>query len=206
LTASTSTPGAHQRDLVAAFAVAVAEAACSVRLANVSTGSATALGNVNQPDDIVAPGDVVRYDVGVVHAGYASDLSRCFSVGPPKERVARYHDALIAGQDAALALLRPGARASDLFTAAVRAVRAAGIGHYDRINVGHGIGLAADGYDAPMLASADETVIEPGMVLCVEAPYYELGFGGLQVEDMVVVTEDGYEALSHLPRHLEVLA
>jgi Xaa-Pro aminopeptidase len=197
--------GARLDELARAFAVAVAEAGSQVRLANISVGPATALGNVNQPDDVVAAETLVRYDVGVVHAGYATDMSRCFSLGAPAEKAARYHEALVAGQAAALETLRAGVRACELFDVAVAAVREAGIPHYDRINVGHGIGLAGDGYDPPLLAPDDHTQIEAGSVLCVETPYYELGFAGLQTEDMVVVTEDGYTPLTHLPRELGVL-
>jgi len=195
-------PGVRQSQLVREFAVAVAEASSQVRLASISAGAATALGNVNQPDDVVEPGAVVRYDVGVLHRGYVSDISRCYSVGEPCEKAARYHRALVEGQSVALDALRPGVPARELFTLAVEAVRAAGIPHYDRVNVGHGLGLGGDGYDAPLLAPTDETPIQAGMVLCVETPYYELGFGGLQVEDMVVVTDGGYEPLSRLPREL----
>ncbi len=198
-------PGTAQHEAARAFSVAVAEAGAQVRLANVSFGLGTALGNVNQPDDVAQAGTIVRYDVGVVHEGYVSDMSRCFALGAPSEKAARYHAALVEGQEAALGILRAGVRARDLFATAVAAVRAAGMPHYDRINVGHGIGLAGDGYDAPLLAPGDDTELEAGTVLCVETPYYELGFGGLQAEDMVVVTETGHEPLTHLPRGLEEL-
>jgi Xaa-Pro dipeptidase len=203
---ATIRPGTKQHEAAQAFAVAVAAAGAQVRLANVSFGLGTALGNVNQPRDVAEPASIVRYDVGVVHAGYVSDMSRCFRLGAPPDKAARYHAALVAGQAVALGMVRAGVRASDLFAAAVGAVREAGIPHYDRINVGHGIGLAGDGYDAPLLAPGDHTELESGTVLCVETPYYELGFGGLQVEDMVVVTDTGYETLTHLPRGLEELA
>lgn len=198
-------PGTTQDEAARVFSVAVAEAGAQVRLANVSFGLGTALGNVNQPQDVAEAGTIVRYDVGVVHQGYVSDMSRCFALGTPTEKAVRYHAALVEGQEAALGILRAGVRARDLFATAVAAVRAAGMPHYDRINVGHGIGLAGDGYDAPLLAPGDDTELEAGTTLCVETPYYELGFGGLQAEDMVVVTETGYEPLTHLPRGLERL-
>lgn len=197
--------GVSQRDLARAFGAAVVERGARVRLDNVSLDGATALGNVNQPQDMVREGSLVRYDVGAIWEGYGSDLSRCFSFGEPAEKAARYHRALVAGQGAALAALHPGVRAGELFEIAVTVVRESGIPHYERTNVGHGIGVAGGGYDAPLLASGDRTEIEPGTVLCVETPYYELGFAGLQVEDMVVVTDDGYRPLSHLPRGLEVI-
>src|SRR3546814_11934744 len=80
-----------------------------------------------------------------------------------------------------------------VFRSAVETVRREGIGHYRRNHVGHGIGL--DGYDAPSLTATSDEILEAGMVLCVETPYYELGRWGLQVEDMLVVRSDGVERL-----------
>jgi Xaa-Pro aminopeptidase len=80
------------------------------------------------------------------------------------------------------------------------AVRKAGLPHYRRNHVGHGIGL--DGYEVPALTESSTDVLTPGMVMCIETPYYELGFGGFQVEDMVLVTETGVESFMTLPRDL----
>ncbi|MGH2655912.1 MAG: M24 family metallopeptidase [Actinomycetota bacterium] len=197
-------PGATQAEIAGAYASAVVTRGAGVRADNVSIDEGAALGNVNMPADRVREGSIVRYDVGAIYRGYASDIARCFSVGPPQNGVGIKYEALLLGEQAALDLLRPGVRASDLFDAAVAAVRGAGIPHYERTHVGHGIGIAG-GYDKPLLAPDDDTVIEPGMVLCVETPYYEVGRVGLQVEDMVVITDDGFEFLSHSSRRLEVI-
>ncbi|HUG88029.1 MAG TPA: Xaa-Pro peptidase family protein [Actinomycetota bacterium] len=197
-------PGALQAEIAAAYAGAVVARGAGIRADNVSIDEGAALGNVNMPEDRVLEGSIVRYDVGAIHRGYASDIARCFSVGPPGEEHAAKYRALLRGEEAALERLRPGVRASELFQAAVGAVRLEGIPRYERTHVGHGIGIAG-GYDRPLLAPGDDTVIEPGMVLCVETPYYELGRVGLQVEDMVVVTGDGFELLSHSSRDLEVV-
>jgi Xaa-Pro aminopeptidase len=201
-TVTAARPGVTQRELARVFNEAVAARSARTRLDNVSVGPSTALGNVNVPEDVLRAGDVIRFDVGATLDGYCSDLSRCFAVEPVAPKAETYHRALVAGQQAALDVLRAGVEAQELFSAAVGAVRGAGIPHYERTNVGHGIGIAGDGYDAPLLAPGDATALEPGMVLCVETPYYELGFAGLQVEDMVVVREAGFEALSELPREL----
>jgi Xaa-Pro aminopeptidase len=204
-TVAAASPGVTQRELARVFNEAVAARSARTRLDNVSVGTSTALGNVNVPDDVLRAGDVIRFDVGATLEGYCSDLSRCFVLEPVAPKAAAYHRALVAGQQAALDVLRADVEARELFSVAVDAVRDAGILHYERTNVGHGIGIAGDGYDAPLLAPDDETALEPGMVLCVETPYYELGFAGLQVEDMVVVRESGYETLSELPRELAAL-
>ena len=205
-TMAAARPGVAQHELARVFNEAVAARSARTRLDNVSVGTSTALGNVNVPDDVLQAGDVVRFDVGATIDGYCSDLSRCYALEPVAPKVDAYYAALLAGQQAALDALEPGVTARELFTVAVDAVRAAGIPHYERTNVGHGIGIAGDGYDAPLLAPGDDTPLEPGMVLCVETPYYELGFAGLQVEDMVVVRDSGYEPLSQLPRELRVAA
>ena len=197
--------GATQREIAAAFRASVVAEEAGIRADNVSIDRGAALGNVNSPDDRVRDGRVVRYDVGAIHRGYAADIARCFSAGPPEDRVAHGYEAVRRGQAAALEVLRPGVRASEVFEAAVAATREAGLRHYQRTHVGHGIGIAG-GYDRPLLAPDDHTVIEPGMVLCVETPYYEVGRHGLQVEDMVLVTDDGFEFLSHSSRDLEVIA
>jgi Xaa-Pro aminopeptidase len=92
---------------------------------------------------------------------------------------------------------------SDLFKEIVATVRREGIPHFKRSHVGHGIGV--DGYDPPSIAERSKDVLEENMVVCIETPYYELGFAGLQVEDMVRVTKDGAESLMTSPTSLRIV-
>ena len=204
-TVAVAAPGVTQAELATEYRVAVAREGGLLRVDSVSVGTATVFGNANVSTSVLEKGQLLRFDVGAIHAGYQSDLSRCFNLGEPTEKVRRYANAVIAGQGAALDLLRPGARTVDLFAAAVAETRRAGIPHYARTHVGHGIGLAGGGYDAPLLGPHDTAVIEEGMVLCVETPYYEFGLGGVQIEDMVAVTATGWRPLSRLPREFSVL-
>jgi Xaa-Pro aminopeptidase len=103
----------------------------------------------------------------------------------------------------AIELVKPGVRAADIFEQSVETVRREGIAHYRRNHVGHGIGL--DGYDAPDFTPSSREVLEEDMVVCLETPYYELGFGGLQVEDMIRVTADGHESLMSTGSELRIL-
>jgi Xaa-Pro aminopeptidase len=203
-TTAVATAGVTQAELAGEFRVAVAREGGFLRIDSVSIGSATVFGNANVPTSVLRTGDLLRFDVGAIYRGYQSDLSRCFNLGEPNTKAKSYAQAVIAGQEAALNMLRPGVRTTDIFRAAVDATRRAGIPHYDRTHVGHGIGMVG-GYDAPLLAPRDPHVIAEGMVLCVETPYYEFGFGGVQIEDMVLVTETGWEPLSTLPRVFGVL-
>jgi len=149
-------------------------------------------------------GDVIRFDVGGRYNHYRADIARNAVLGEPSAKVKTFHHAIRAGLLRAIEMVKPGARAADIFEASVETVRREGLPHYKRNHVGHGIGL--DGYDAPDFSPGSKEVLEENMVICLETPYYELGFGGLQVEDMVVVTDTGYETLTHLPRGLEELA
>ncbi len=197
--------GVSQVQVARAFQLAVASKGARLRLDNVSFGRSAAFGNANSPEDQLAVGQVIRFDVGAIQDGYASDMARCYTFREAEEKVRRYHGALQAGQEAALASLRPGIEAGDLFEIAVQSVKRAGLPHYERTHIGHGIGLHGDGYDPPLLAPEDRTVLKAGMVLCVETPYYEIGFGGLQVEDMVLVTEGEPKRLTLSGRDLEIL-
>jgi Xaa-Pro dipeptidase len=148
-------------------------------------------------------GDTIRFDIGCKTELYSSDIARTAVFGEPSDKVARYYDAILAGEQRMLEVMRPGIAAKHVFAAAVEATREAGIPHYRRHHVGHGIGL--DTYDPPLLDETTETPLEAGMVFEIETPYYELGFGGLQVEDTVVITDDGCRLLTRSARELRVI-
>ena len=148
-------------------------------------------------------GDLVRFDLGCVYEGYRSDISRTAVLGAPDAKQARYYGAALAGERAAIEAMKPGVPVGRIFDIAVQTTRAAGIPHYQRHHVGHGIGL--EPYDPPTIAPGGDTVLEPGMVFCVETPYYEHGWGGVQVEDAVEVTAAGARLLTRSSRELRIV-
>jgi Xaa-Pro dipeptidase len=156
-------------------------------------GTRAAMPNVQPSATRLKSGEVIRLDVGGRYKHYRADIARMAVLGEADDKTATYVRALHVGVLKALEMIRPGVKASALFETAVEAVRREGIPHYNRSHVGHGIGV--DGYDLPDLTPASKDVIEEGMVMCVETPYYELGWAGLQVEDMIVVRSDGIESL-----------
>lgn len=153
----------------------------------------SAMPNVHPSEATLQRGDVIRFDVGGRYRHYRADIARIATFGNPDPRVLKYHRALHVGVMSAFEAIRPGVKASTVFDIAVQATRKAGIPHYARSHVGHGIGV--DGYDVPNLAPGNDQLIEEGMVMCVETPYYELGWCGLQVENTVVVRATGVELL-----------
>jgi Xaa-Pro dipeptidase len=161
------------------------------------------ISQVSLPDTRLSKGDTIWIDIGCRSDGYCSDIARTFAFGEPSARARSIYRSLLAGEDAGLTAIRPGANACAVFDATMKAVREAGISDYRRHHVGHGIGL--DTYDLPLLAAEDNTNLEPGMVLDIETPYYEIGTGALHVEDTLLVTAQGAELLTTMTRELRVL-
>ena len=159
--------------------------------------------NVQPSDRKLEDGDIIRFDVGGRYKHYRADIARNAVLGEPNKKVRTYYEALWKGVQRGTEMLKPGVRAADVFDAVVETVRREGIPHYARTHVDHGIGL--DGYDLPQLTPDSKDVLEEGMVLCVETPYYELGFGGLQVENMVAVGPDGPQSLMKTNGKLRVI-
>jgi Xaa-Pro aminopeptidase len=195
--------GATEMDLARAFHTkTIVEGGLPV-LGCIGVGTRSAMTNVQPTERVLRRGDVIRFDVGGRYQHYRADIARNAVLGEPPEKMVRYHKAICAGLDRAIAMIKPGVRAADVFNAAVETVRREGLSHYQRSHVGHGIGL--DGYDAPNIAPSSKDVFEEGMVICVETPYYEMGFAGLQVEDTLVVTKDGVDSFMISGTELRVL-
>lgn len=195
--------GATELDLARAFHAQSVREDCFPVLGCIGFGTRSAMPNVQPSEARLRRGDVIRFDVGGRYGHYRADIARVATLGPPDARVESCYRALHAGIRAGMAIIRPGVRAARVFDVVVETVRREGIPHYSRSHVGHGIGL--DGYDRPDLAPSSDDVFEEGMAICIEAPYYEIGWCGLQVEDMVLVTAEGIDTLMSTSGDLMVL-
>jgi Xaa-Pro dipeptidase len=198
-------PGVPERELIAEFDRTVITAGgVPVSSMCIGSGPRSALSNCQAGERRLAAGEVIRFDGGVRFKWYRSDIARIAALGDPGERIRRYYEALRAGAERGIEAIRPGVRTAEIFRVAVETVRHEGIPHYERSHVGHGIGM--NNYDAPDLAPKSDEVLEEGMVVCVETPYYELGWAGLQLENTVVVRAHGAEPLTSLGNELRVVA
>lgn len=165
----------------------------------VTEGIRTAYADTVNTDRKIVDGSFLRFDIGCLYDNYRSDIARTAVVGKSSRKVEDYYRYILEGEDRLVEYVKPGVTAEEIFHVAVDKVRE-GIPHYQRQHVGHGIGLEV--YDPPVLAPNIRVPLEPGMVLCVETPYYELEWGGVQVEDTVVVTENGCRFLTKSSRDL----
>ena len=196
-----ATEGVREADLIDAFEATVLAAGARLRFAQIAFGERGATGYVMNRTAALKASDIIRFDVGCSFRGYQSDIARNYSIAEPPAKAQRLHAAMLEGEEAAVAALRPGRPVREVVAAAIDSIRAAGVEGYDRHHIGHGIGL--DVYDFPILTSATDDLVEAGMVVAVETPYYELGFAGLHPEDPVLVTEDGAEYLTSSSRALK---
>jgi Xaa-Pro dipeptidase len=195
--------GVTEREGALAFEQEVLRKGAQPFFTVVTMGDRAALADVYASDRTLAKGDLVRFDLGCVYQGYRSDISRTAVLGAPSDKQRRYYDAIRDGERAAIAAMKPGVPVSRIFEIGMRVTREAGMPHYKRNHVGHGIGL--EPYDPPTINAATETPLEPGMVFCVETPYYEHGWGGVQVEDAVEITATGVRQLTRSSQELHIL-
>ncbi|MBU8847906.1 MAG: Xaa-Pro peptidase family protein [Desulfobacterales bacterium] len=159
--------------------------------------------NAQVTDRKVKKGGIIRFDVGCTYQHYHSDTARIAILGEPTKKQLEYYDAVRKGTDAGIKFMRPGVVASDVYKVVMEAVHNNGIPHYQRHHVGHGIGIEV--YDPPLVTPTADVVLEENMIFCIETPYYEFGFGGLQVEETVRVTKDGTQVLSERPIDMTIL-
>ena len=195
--------GVTEREAAIAFEQEVIRQGAQTFFTVVTVGNRAALADVYASDTALKPGDLIRLDLGCVYQGYRSDISRTAVLGTPTEKQRRYYDAARDGEKAAIAAMKPGVPVSQIFDTAMAVTREHGLPHYQRNHVGHGIGL--EPYDPPTINAAGQTVLEPGMVFCVETPYYEHGWGGIQVEDAVEITATGVRRLTQSSQELQIL-
>jgi Xaa-Pro aminopeptidase len=192
--------GSTDKDLHREFQSALIRQGAQPFFAVIGSGSRTCMSNVEPAGHPLGPNNVIRFDAGCKYMMYSSDIARNAVFGELSAKAQDYYGAILAGLEEGIEAMQPGLAASALFELMLETVRKNGIPHYERHHCGHGIGL--EGYEPPLVAPHDGTVLKEGMVLCLETPYYEVGLGGLQVEDMVVVTQDGARSLTELDRHI----
>jgi len=195
-------PGITEREAAEAFEREVIAQGARPYCTIVAFGAGSAVPAPWPTERALRAGDLVRFDLGCSLKGYHSDVARMAVMGEPTSRQQTMFDAVHAGLEAGLEVVRPGAGGGDVFEAAVTATRKAGLPRFDRHHVGYGIGLEPS--EAPRLAPGG-AALEMGMVLRVETPYYVVGETGLNVKETVVVTRTGCQPMNRSHRGLVVL-
>ena len=169
----------------------------------VAVGAIAAMPHARAGEQLLKSGEVLLIDVGCRCQGYRSDLTRTYILGKAPARVGRVYRAVRDAYEAARALIRPGIALGEVDRVARDVIAKAGFESNFIHRLGHGIGL--DPKEEPYAVAGNPTQCLPGHTFSVEPGVYFPGKFGLRLEDVVVVTETGNEALSDLPRDLGVL-
>lgn len=149
-------------------------------------------------------GDLVLIDFGCRLNGYCSDLTRTFVFGTISSVwLEEVYDLVLTAQRIALEAVRPGLACRELDAVARGLISDAGYGEYFGHGLGHGVGI--DIHEAPRVNSESDATLEPGMIITIEPGIYLPGKGGVRIEDLVAVTENGCQNLTAAPKELRTL-
>ncbi len=146
--------------------------------------------------------DLVRLTLGCTWDHYHSNVSRTAVIGRPLAKVERRWEAIIAAQDAALDAVKPGAKVSEIYAAAEKKLANTEVSRNPPI-IGHGLGIECN--EIPAISKTGDAELLEGMVVNIDIPVLELGWGGIQLEDTILVTSDGFELLTRTDRTLYLL-
>lgn len=160
----------------------------------IASGPRSALPHGVASGRVLQPGDLVVMDFGAIYGGYHSDLTRTVALAPVDAEWFQVYNIVLQAQRLGIAAVRPGREGREIDAAAREYIAAAGYGEYFRHGLGHGVGLAV--HEGPTLSSRSDTILTPGMVVTVEPGVYIPGRGGIRIEDVVLVQEEGSRVLS----------
>lgn len=160
----------------------------------VASGERGALPHGIASDKIIKDGELVIMDFGSRYMGYNSDCTRTLSVGKMDERQKDIYRLVLDAQREAIKSIKPGLKVSEIDSKARQFIIEKGYGENFGHSTGHGIGLEV--HENPRIAEGQDDIIKEGMVFTVEPGIYIHGWGGVRIEDMVLVTKDGCEVLT----------
>ena len=164
----------------------------------VAAGPNAALPHHRADETVVQPGDMVVIDMGADYLGYRSDLTRTFVAGRRSDTFEDIYDIVLRAQQSAIDEAKPGMTGAEVDSIAREVIAEAGFGDEFGHGLGHGVGLAV--HELPMVVPKSEDVIENGMVFTIEPGIYISGWGGVRIEDIVVMEGGRARPLTRSPK------
>jgi Xaa-Pro aminopeptidase len=169
----------------------------------VASGVRSSLPHGRASEKVLDRGEFVTLDFGAVVGGYHSDCTRTVVLGEASPRQREIYELVLSAQTTALAGLRQGLSTREADALARQVIANAGHGDHFGHGLGHGVGLAI--HEGPTLSPREEGTLEAGMTVTVEPGVYISGWGGVRIEDLAVVTQQGCEILTQAPKQLLIL-
>ncbi len=200
-------PGMTEMHIAARLSIAMLEVGGGVLPFEpiVLTGARAALPHGVPSEAKVQLGDILLMDFGTSVEGYISDITRTFVVGKqPPPRAMEVYEVVKAANAAGRAAAKPGVACQEVDRAARKVIDEAGFGQYFIHRVGHGIGM--EGHEGPYMVEGNTLALEPGMCFTVEPGVYIPGEVGVRIEDDMVVTAGGAEALTMFSREFKIIS
>ncbi|PSR22958.1 MAG: Xaa-Pro dipeptidase [Sulfobacillus acidophilus] len=172
----------------------------------IGSGERGALPHAHPTDRVIQAGELVTVDFGAQVNGYKSDETLTFATGPVSEELKTIWNIVAKAQAAGIAAVKPGATSRDVDTAVRTIIGDAGYGERFGHGTGHGVGL--DIHENPFASQnpQQEQVLEVGMTITVEPGIYIPGLGGARLEDTLVITENGAERLTIVPKSFQIIS
>lgn len=169
----------------------------------VASGARTSLPHAEPTDNKISYGDFVLIDFGCKVNGYCSDMTRTFVVGKASEKQRKIYNIVLNAQLEALTYIGKGKKCCDVDQVARNYIGKNGYGENFGHSLGHAVGMYI--HENPRLSIKDQTELQEGMIVTVEPGIYIEGFGGVRIEDMVIIKENGIENLMKFPKGLTVI-
>ena len=168
----------------------------------VAGGARSALPHAQPTAAPFRTGELIAVDMGAIEEGYCSDMTRMLFLGTPNAKVKRTYKAVLEAQLAGIDAVRAGARTAAVDAAARKVLKGYGLDRAFIHSTGHGLGLEI--HEPPRLGKRDKGRLKAGMAITIEPGVYIEGFGGIRIEDTVVVTDKGCEILTKTGKELRV--
>jgi len=166
----------------------------------VASGKRSALPHGVASGKKIGENEFVTMDFGAVFDGYTADMTRTVVVGKANRRQKQVYNIVLRAQKRAISKTRPKMKASDLDKVARNVIKKAGYGKYFGHGLGHGIGILI--HDNPAINPTNQQTLEPGMVVTIEPGIYIPNWGGVRIEDDVLITQRGCEVLTASEKNL----
>lgn len=169
----------------------------------VATGKRSALPHADVTDEVIKTGDFLLMDYGCVYEGYCSDMTRTVAIGYADDKMKNIYDTVLKAQQNALSHIKEGVPNKSIDEKAREVIAKAGYKEHFGHSLGHGVGLEI--HELPNLSPKSQDILKSGNVVTVEPGIYIENYGGVRIEDLVLVTENGYENFTHSRKDLIIL-
>ena len=198
-------PGVSERELASQIVYLLRNKGCANEAFTtiVLAGENAALPHGQPGESRLNPGDMLTMDFGGFYSGYAADMTRTVAIAEAPPDFQHRYQVVLEAQKLGVSLVKAGAACRDIDTAVRNCLKDYGLEEYFQHGTGHSLGLEI--HEAPAISSRSDAVLEENMVVTVEPGIYIAGWGGIRIEDTVIVKNGGCEVITHSDKNLLII-